>query len=110
VVQPFGLETAKRGGRKPEKGPPLLLVELMIAPGKVANIAIHKDDKAEDLAKKFSMTYSLNRKAQDALADLLNKHIEEEGGSNERKGLLEVLEEEEAEWEENLKEKCPTKI
>lgn len=53
------------------------MVELMIAPGKVANIAVRPDDDPVELAKVFGMTYNLNQKARDALENILMKHIQE---------------------------------
>ena len=39
------------------------MVELRIAPGKQASIAIHKGDDPAILAKNFSKAYNLNKKA-----------------------------------------------
>lgn len=55
-----------------------MTVELMIAPGKAATIAIHRGDDAHTLASNFSKTYNLNKQAQFALYNILKKHIENE--------------------------------
>ena len=60
VVQPFELHTEKRRLNPGIREDPILMVELMIAPGKVANIAIRRGDNPTELAKVFGMTYSLN--------------------------------------------------
>jgi hypothetical protein len=55
-----------------------MVVELMIAPGKSANIAIYKGDDPNVLATNFSKTYNLNKQAKLALVGILKRHIEEE--------------------------------
>jgi len=58
------------------------MVELMIAPGKVANIAVRPEDDPVELAKVFGMTYSLNGKAREALENILRKHIADARGDS----------------------------
>ena len=53
----------------------VLMVELMVAPGKSVNIPIRKDDKPEQIASNFAKTYSLNKTAQESLCKILHANI-----------------------------------
>ena len=61
--QPFQFKTSERSLDRKNKQEPLIMVELMIAPGKTATISIYKGDNPHVLAKNFSKTYNLNKKA-----------------------------------------------
>lgn len=60
-IKPFNLKTEERELGRTKKRDPLMMVELMVAPGKTATIAIHRGDNPESLAKNFSKTYNLNK-------------------------------------------------
>ena len=54
---------------------PLVIVEIIIAPGKAAQLPIYEGDDPSTLCQNFSMTYNLGRVARQSLLGILESHL-----------------------------------
>lgn len=69
--KPFNLET----NSKKKKGPPGVIIEVTIAPGKTGVLGIHKDDDPRELASNFAKIYNLSGESEDMLFDIILENM-----------------------------------
>jgi hypothetical protein len=69
--QPFNLET----NSKKKKGPPCVIIEVTIAPGKTGVLGIHKDDDPRQLAANFAKIYNLSVESEDMLFNIILENM-----------------------------------
>ena len=61
-----------------EKKKPFVIIEIIVAPGKQAQIPLHRGDDPERLTESYAKAFNLNKKAQDMLLEILIRHLIEE--------------------------------